>query len=77
MNKDIKPVISNKFRIGDVRHCIPNISKARVILNYNPKYSLENGVEDLIEWVRSQHSFDKTQEMNKRLENIGILKWIF
>jgi len=74
MKKDIKPTISNKFRTGDVRHCVPDISKARKILRYDPHYSLDNGIEDLIDWVKLQHSFDKTQEMNKKLEKIGILK---
>ena len=74
MEKIIVPEISMKYRVGDVRHCIPNINKARTMLKYYPKYDLESGINDLIEWVKTQESVDDTRNMNKKLDNLGILK---
>lgn len=40
----------------DVELRIPNIDKARKILNYNPKYDLEKGLTETIAWYRSQEN---------------------
>lgn len=37
----------------DVELRIPSIEKAKQILKYNPKYELEEGLENTIEWYRS------------------------
>ena len=45
--EDIKPEISGKYRVGDIRHCFADISKARNLLNYEPQVSLEEGLVEL------------------------------
>ena len=45
--------ISIKFgpeRPGDVKHSLANIEKAREILEYHPKFSLEKGLKKTVEW---------------------------
>lgn len=37
-------------RLGDVRHGYADISKAKRILNYGPKFSMERGLEELVNW---------------------------
>lgn len=37
-------------RIGDVRHSLADISKARNLLGYNPEYDLATGLEQAIKW---------------------------
>ena len=37
-------------RVGDVPHSQASIDKAKKQLNYNPKYSLQNGLEKAIKW---------------------------
>ena len=51
MNLGIKPIITNKFRKGDIRYCFTDISKIRQKLGYRPKISFEDGIEELIHWV--------------------------
>lgn len=51
---DIKIEISGNFRLGDIRHNFADISKARMILGYEPKYSFEQGMEKFVEWVNKQ-----------------------
>ena len=45
----IKPIFSDE-RIGDVKHSHADISKAKRLLNYQPKYSLSTGMQKAIEW---------------------------
>ncbi len=37
-------------RVGDVRHSLADISKAKQLLNYQPKYDLASGLEEAIRW---------------------------
>ncbi len=43
------PVYS-KFRQGDVRHSLAKISKAKDYLGYNPKYSITDGIAEVMPW---------------------------
>jgi len=35
-------------REGDIRHSFADISKARAVLGYSPRYSLEDGLREVI-----------------------------
>jgi len=37
-------------RIGDIPHSLASIDKAKKMLNYKPKFSLESGLEKAVEW---------------------------
>jgi nucleoside-diphosphate-sugar epimerase len=45
----LKPLYTDP-RMGDIRHSYADISKARKVLGYNPKVSLENGLAKLVKW---------------------------
>jgi dTDP-L-rhamnose 4-epimerase len=50
----IRPDITGKYRVGDIRHCFADISLARDVLGYRPQVSLEQGLSDLAEWLSKQ-----------------------
>lgn len=37
-------------RSGDIPHSLASIDKARKLLNYNPKYSIKEGLKEAIKW---------------------------
>ncbi len=45
----IEPVY-REFRAGDIRHSLADISKAKKLLGYHPKYSLRDGIGKAAEW---------------------------
>jgi len=47
VNIDVK---HGENRVGDIPHSHANIQKAKNLLNYNPKFSLEKGLEECIKW---------------------------
>jgi len=53
--KDIKNVYVDP-RLGEFRHVYADISKARRILSYVPRFSFEQGIADLVEWCKTQWS---------------------
>jgi len=43
-------IIHGNFREGDIPHSQANIDKAKNLLNYNPKYSMKNGLKEAVKW---------------------------
>lgn len=48
----VEPEIRHQFRAGDIRHCYADISRARQMLGFEPRISLQEGLDDLLGWVR-------------------------
>jgi UDP-N-acetylglucosamine 4-epimerase len=46
---DIK-IIHGPNRAGDIPHSLASIEKAKTILNYNPKYSFQEGLKEAVKW---------------------------
>lgn len=61
LGKDIRPEVTGKYREGDIRHCVADISRARTLLGYEPKVKLADGIPELLEWVRQQQAENRTQ----------------
>ena len=69
LGKNIEPEIVGKYREGDIRHCIADISRARQ-LGYAPSVTLADGIPELLEWVGKQTAEDRviaaTEELAAR-----------
>ena len=70
---EIKPDIMNKARSGDIRNCFADISKARELLAFEPRYRLENSLGPFAEWVRTTGAIDRGAEMKRQLEERGLV----
>ncbi|WP_139956354.1 SDR family oxidoreductase [Flavicella sediminum] len=47
--KDIE-VVYGPLRAGDVPHSLASIEKAKKLLNYNPEFSLQQGLKEAVNW---------------------------
>lgn len=61
LNKDIQPQVTGKYREGDIRHCVADVSRAKKLLGYEPKVKLADGIPELLEWVAQQQAANTTQ----------------
>ncbi len=43
-------IIYGPKRVGDIPHSLASINKAKKLMGYNPKFSLQQGLEKAIEW---------------------------
>jgi dTDP-L-rhamnose 4-epimerase len=68
----IQPVVTGKHRVGDIRHCFADISKARRLLSYEPQISLEEGFVELAQWLSDQTAPDGVEQANRELEKRGL-----
>ncbi|MCE5228808.1 NAD-dependent epimerase/dehydratase family protein [bacterium] len=64
---ELQPKIVGRFRAGDIRHCYGDISKARRLMGFEPAVRLEDGIAELIEWVRKQEAKDLSDQALKEL----------
>jgi UDP-N-acetylglucosamine 4-epimerase len=47
--KDI-PIIYGPNRAGDIPHSLASINKAKRLLNYDPKFSIQEGLREAVQW---------------------------
>ncbi len=69
----LTPDITHKARIGDVRHCIPDLAKSRTLLGYAPRQDFGDGLAELAEWVARQEAQDRVAEAREELEARGLV----
>jgi len=74
LGKEIEPEFVGKFREGDIRHCVADISKARNLLNYEPKVNLEEGLTALLDWVKDQRPDDRVAAATAELASRNLVK---
>ncbi len=67
----IEPQITEKFRAGDIRHCVADITKLRA-LGFEPSISLEDGLRELVAWGKRVEAVDRVEEAAKELEARGL-----
>jgi dTDP-L-rhamnose 4-epimerase len=73
LGKKIEPEVTGNYRVGDIRHCFPDISLARSILGYKPAMTLEKGMRDLAAWLDQQTAHDRFNEMRAELTARGLV----
>ena len=72
LGKKLPPVITQKYRAGDIRHCYADITKARTLLGYEPAVTHEEGFAELAEWLAQQDAEDKAETMLRELSAYGL-----
>jgi dTDP-L-rhamnose 4-epimerase len=71
---EVEPELSGAFRAGDIRHCYADIGKARRLLGYEPRISFEDGMADLVGWMREQEATDGFEQARRELELRGLAR---
>ncbi len=69
----LAPEITGQMRAGDIRHCIPDLSKARRMLGFEPRQDFGAGLAELAEWVARQEVEDRVGEARRELESRGLV----
>jgi dTDP-L-rhamnose 4-epimerase len=72
LNSSIEPVVTRKYRAGDIRHCYADLTKARALLGYEPQVTHEEGFSELAAWLSKQQAEDRAETMLKELNAYGL-----
>jgi dTDP-L-rhamnose 4-epimerase len=68
----LAPVITQKYRAGDIRHCYADLTKSRRLLGYEPQVTHEEGFLELATWLANQQAEDKAETMLQELSAYGL-----
>lgn len=68
-------IVSGNYRLGDIRHNFADITAAREILGFKPKWSFDAGIGEFAKWVNEQEiQEDKYEASIKEMEEKGLYK---
>ncbi len=68
------PDVVAKYRAGDIRHCYADIGCIRSELGFEPRVALEEGMRELLAWLRSQRALDRVEHAARELESRGLTR---
>jgi dTDP-L-rhamnose 4-epimerase len=69
----LHPQIVGKYRQGDIRHCYADISKIRRLLGFSPRVDFEQGMKELLVWVRDQEAVDGFENVKRELDSKSLV----
>ncbi len=64
--------VTGNYRAGDIRHCFSDISRAREVLGYAPRVAIEEGLQELAEWLPRQQAVDRVSAARDELASRGL-----
>ncbi len=70
----LAPVMVGKYRAGDIRHCIGDPARARHVLGFEARMSLEQGLDELLSWSAAQAAEDRVDGSLAQLERMGLVR---
>lgn len=74
LGKDIAAEFLGKYRVGDIRHCFPDISKIERVFGFKPQRTFDEGMQELISWVAAAKApVDRSQTSMAELEKQRLL----
>jgi dTDP-L-rhamnose 4-epimerase len=72
LGTSIEADVCGKYRVGDIRHCFADITRAADVLGYQPKVTLEEGLIELARWIEGQVAYDRVAEASAQLAARGL-----
>ena len=72
---EVPITVSGNYRLGDIRHNYADISLAREILGFEPKWCFSDGISQFCKWVDSQAiKEDKYEASIEEMKKKGLYK---
>lgn len=72
---DVPVRVTGQFRVGDIRHCYADLARARAILGFEPRVSLEEGLRRFCAWAATQPvHVDQLDKATEELRRKGLAK---
>lgn len=72
---DVPIMVSGNFRLGDIRHNYADITAARTILGFEPKWNFNDGIGEFCKWVNKQEIQEDKYEISiEEMKKKGLYK---
>ncbi|HEY6486339.1 MAG TPA: NAD-dependent epimerase/dehydratase family protein [Candidatus Cybelea sp.] len=74
LGKTVEPEFLGRYRVGDIRHCFPDVSKIEKAFGFRPKRTLDDGMQELVSWVSgAKRPVDRSQTSLGELDRQKLL----
>lgn len=70
----VAPTIEHKFRFGDVRHCVADISNAHRLLGNTHQVSFAEGMREVVAWGQGASAADSFDKAYEEMKDRGLLE---
>jgi dTDP-L-rhamnose 4-epimerase len=72
---NIEITISGNYRLGDIRDNFADITKAKTLLGFEPKWNFEDGISQFVNWVNKQEIKEDKYEISiNEMKEKGLYK---
>lgn len=72
---EVPITVSGNYRLGDIRHNYADITLARNILGFEPKWNFSDGIEQFVNWVNLQDVQEDNYEASiEEMKKKGLYK---
>lgn len=72
---EVPLTVSGNYRMGDIRHNFADITLAKKILGFNPKWTFDAGIKQFTEWVNRQElQTDNYEASLEEMKQKGLFK---
>ena len=71
--KNLTPQIQNKFRLGDIRHCIADVGRISQF-GFAPKVAFKRVMEELVAWGKTVAARDLVERAQQELKEKGLVQ---
>jgi dTDP-L-rhamnose 4-epimerase len=68
------PEVTGRYRAGDIRHCVADISRIQHELGYRPQVAFGDGLLELLGWLRTQSAEDAVETAARELAARGLTR---
>jgi dTDP-L-rhamnose 4-epimerase len=72
LGREIAPEVTGRARLGDIRHCYADVSRAAELLEFEARVTLEEGLSELAEWLEGQDAQDRADDAAAELAARGL-----
>jgi dTDP-L-rhamnose 4-epimerase len=70
---DLRPQVTGKYRVGDIRHCYADTSLARDLLGFEAREDFAAGLAELSEWLAGEVAVDRVEQATDELLRRGLV----
>ena len=75
VQREVPLTVSGNYRLGDIRHNYADISLAKQILGFTPKWSFDAGIKQFTDWVNCQDlQTDNYEASLEEMKQKGLFK---
>ena len=70
---DLRPRVTGRYRVGDIRHCYADTARARELLGFEAREDFAAGLAELAGWLAGEVAVDRVDQATDELARRGLV----